>query len=77
MQSMPLEKEKDILPLKRQMKAFNSGRNVRVATSKMVVCRIIDDGEGMNKKDLQNIFKPFFTTKPQGKGIGLGLFIVR
>lgn len=42
----------------------------------MVVCRIIDDGEGMNKKDLQNIFKPFFTTKPQGKGIGLGLFIV-
>lgn len=42
----------------------------------MVVCRIIDDGEGMNKKDLQNIFKPFFTTKPHGKGVGLGLFIV-
>lgn len=47
-----------------------------VAKNKMVVCRIIDDGEGINKKDLQNIFKPFFTTKPQGKGIGLGLFIV-
>jgi two-component system NtrC family sensor kinase len=52
------------------------GNGRAVATSKMVVCRIIDDGEGMNKKDLQNIFKPFFTTKPQGKGIGLGLFIV-
>lgn len=41
----------------------------------MVVCRIKDDGEGISSKDLQNIFKPFFTTKPQGKGVGLGLFI--
>ena len=42
----------------------------------MVVCKITDDGEGIDKKDLQDIFKPFFTTKSQGKGIGLGLFIV-
>lgn len=46
------------------------------ALGDIVVCRIKDDGEGINPKDLQNIFKPFFTTKPQGKGIGLGLFIV-
>ena len=42
----------------------------------MVICKITDDGEGIDKKDLQDIFKPFFTTKSQGKGIGLGLFIV-
>jgi two-component system NtrC family sensor kinase len=42
----------------------------------MVVCKITDDGEGIDKKDLRDIFKPFFTTKSQGKGIGLGLFIV-
>jgi signal transduction histidine kinase len=42
----------------------------------MVVCTITDDGEGIDKKNLQDIFKPFFTTKSQGKGIGLGLFIV-
>ncbi|OPY72273.1 MAG: Sensor protein ZraS [Syntrophorhabdus sp. PtaU1.Bin058] len=41
-----------------------------------LVCRVSDDGEGIEKKHLKDIFKPFFTTKPQGKGIGLGLFIV-
>jgi len=52
------------------------GNGSDVAPGGMVVCRIIDDGEGITKKDSQDIFKPFFTTKPQGKGIGLGLFIV-
>jgi two-component system NtrC family sensor kinase len=42
----------------------------------MVVCKVTDDGEGIDKKNLQDIFQPFFTTKSQGKGIGLGLFIV-
>jgi two-component system NtrC family sensor kinase len=42
----------------------------------MIACRIRDDGEGIGLRELQNIFKPFFTTKPQGRGIGLGLFIV-
>ena len=34
---------------------------------------IIDDGPGIPKINLANIFKPFFTTRP--KGSGLGLFI--
>jgi len=36
---------------------------------------ITDNGSGIDKKDLQNIFTPFFTTKPVNKGTGLGLFI--
>ena len=48
----------------------DSGRSRNV-----IVCRINDNGEGMDSRDVQSIFKPFFTTKPQGKGIGLGLFI--
>lgn len=38
---------------------------------------IEDTGHGINR-DIQNkIFTPFFTTKPRGEGIGLGLYISR
>ncbi len=35
-----------------------------------------DTGIGINLKDKNKIFSPFFTTKQPGKGEGLGLFIV-
>jgi len=41
-----------------------------------LICRVSDNGEGIETKHAKDIFKPFFTTKPQGKGMGLGLFIV-
>lgn len=41
-----------------------------------VFCRIKDTGEGMDNDIIKDIFKPFFTTKKQGQGVGLGLFIV-
>lgn len=42
-----------------------------------VVVRIIDNGKSIPPEVLPRIFKPFFTTKPQGKGTGLGLGICR
>jgi len=41
------------------------------------VCLMIEDtGIGMDKKTIQRIFEPFFSTKGPGKGTGLGLSVV-
>jgi len=36
---------------------------------------VYDTGEGIKKTDLNNVLKPFFTTKRPGEGTGLGLTI--
>lgn len=38
-----------------------------------VMIFITDEGEGIQKEHLENIFNPFFTTKPQGVGLGLAI----
>ncbi|MBY5563037.1 PAS domain-containing sensor histidine kinase [Rhizobium leguminosarum] len=45
------------------------GRYVRIA--------VIDEGEGMDAKTLEQAVTPFFTTKGVGKGTGLGLSMVQ
>jgi PAS domain S-box-containing protein len=37
---------------------------------------VADTGTGIDKRTLENIFEPFYTTKEVGKGTGLGLAIV-
>ncbi|MEG4517521.1 MULTISPECIES: PAS domain S-box protein [unclassified Microcoleus] len=43
--------------------------------SKNVVIQFQDNGPGMTETVRQQVFNPFFTTKPTGKGTGLGLSI--
>jgi PAS domain S-box-containing protein len=38
------------------------------------VVQIADNGIGIPDKELNRVYDPFFTTKPPGKGTGLGLF---
>jgi signal transduction histidine kinase len=61
-------------------KAANTKGHIRVTLSKdgpniKIIFR--DDGCGMNEETMQKIFAPYFTTKPQGVGDGLGLALCR
>jgi two-component system NtrC family sensor kinase len=54
---------------KLRLQTCQAGQHLRV--------EIADTGPGIAPKDLQHVFTPFFTTKSQGKGMGLGLSIAR
>jgi signal transduction histidine kinase len=41
--------------------------------SKGVVVVVQDSGPGLDSKSLDRLFEPFYTTKPQGMGMGLAI----
>ncbi|MGA6924134.1 MAG: ATP-binding protein, partial [Desulfosarcina sp.] len=43
--------------------------------ARRAVVKVSDTGCGIAQKDLDRIYEPFFTTKPEGQGTGLGLFV--
>jgi len=60
--------------------AMPQGGALRVASRALpdgVEIRIEDTGTGIAPEDLERIFEPFYTTKPRGKGTGLGLLVTR
>ncbi|WP_420645622.1 two-component system sensor histidine kinase NtrB [Candidatus Leptofilum sp.] len=52
-------------------------RNGNGAPQEAYAFSVSDTGSGIEPALLERIFEPFFSTKPLGKGAGLGLFISR
>ncbi|MDQ2774832.1 MAG: ATP-binding protein [Acidobacteriota bacterium] len=58
------------------IQASPSGSNVEVRvepSAEQVQLFVSDHGEGIQPQHLESIFNPFFTTKPEGVGLGLAL----
>lgn len=66
--------------VKNAIEASSAGGKISIRTGTaggFGVISIIDSGIGMSKQVLSNVFEPFFTTKRPGKGVGLGLVVVK
>jgi len=54
----------------------NHGNKLQLQPGEYVNLEISDTGTGMTEDVLANIFEPYYTTKEQGEGTGLGLAVV-
>ena len=58
------------------LQASSPGQEVAVdaeVSGEFVLISVRDHGEGIQSQHLESIFNPFFTTKPQGVGLGLAV----
>jgi PAS domain S-box-containing protein len=66
-----------IILLSNALDAIGFDGNIAVRSAhagpKCIEIEIADDGCGIPQEDLPRVFQPFFSTKPVGKGTGLGL----
>lgn len=60
----------------RRIDHAGSGSDHHMPPGKYAVVRISDTGSGISPDIISRIFDPYFTTKPVGKGTGMGLSVV-
>lgn len=48
-----------------------------LVTAECARISVVDTGRGMSEEVLSRVSEPFFTTKPPGRGMGLGLYLTR
>lgn len=63
---------------KSQGTAFSPKIQITIACREQhIEIDVTDNGTGMDAETMEQLFKPFFTTKPLGQGTGIGLSIAR
>jgi two-component system NtrC family sensor kinase len=62
------------------IEAMTDGGELKIRAARdgedTIVLTIEDSGAGIDEAELPHVFEPFYTTKPEGKGVGLGLAVV-
>ncbi|MEJ1976823.1 MAG: response regulator [Acetobacteraceae bacterium] len=59
-----------------ELDAGYAARNADVTPGQYVVIAVSDTGRGMTREQIARAVEPFYTTKPEGQGTGLGLSMV-
>ena len=54
---------------------IDAPKNDHAEPGDFIALAIADEGVGMPAETLEQVFKPFFTTKKEGRGTGLGLYV--
>lgn len=74
---------RDAMPEGGKLRISASNRSPTTRTDPMgvpageyVILEVSDDGSGIPEEVRSHIFEPFYTTKPVGRGVGLGLAVV-
>ncbi len=57
--------------IKNAVESTSTGGHVTICTAADAAIEVIDDGVGIDKEVEAKLFSPFFSTKPNGQGIGL------
>jgi len=64
------------IKLNQMMLEEEESTNINLGPGNYAILSVSDTGHGMPKELVEKIFDPYFTTKEQGKGTGLGLAVV-